>query len=239
MKRETKPFLLVERGGDAGEQGRKFYLDKERVVLGRRDEASTFLPDIEFDNPWVSRKHAEIRCKDELCVLTDTDSKHGTEIKRASQPNWKHLEPHVQHPLEHNDSIRLAKGQILLRYCKSASTLDKLPIEPLLVDVETRKVFVAGKEVQLSPKEYDLLVVLSDTKAHHLDEIAQKVWPEDMVLGNGESPGEERGTSDETIQRCVTRLRRKLEHAPEDPEHATGIHITPVRGFGYRLDVDA
>jgi two-component system, OmpR family, KDP operon response regulator KdpE len=88
----------------------------------------------------------------------------------------------------------------------------------LRVDLVKRIVTLAGAEVKLSPKEYDILRVMVQhagkaiTHKHLLDE----VWG---------------GSADVQYLRVYVRqLRQKIEAAPEDPRY-----ITTETGVGYRL----
>ncbi|WP_185984649.1 response regulator transcription factor [Aureimonas mangrovi] len=88
----------------------------------------------------------------------------------------------------------------------------------LRVDLVKRIVTLAGAEVKLSPKEYDILRVMVQhagkaiTHKHLLDE----VWG---------------GSTDVQYLRVYVRqLRQKIEQSPEDPRY-----ITTETGVGYRL----
>lgn len=91
------------------------------------------------------------------------------------------------------------------------------------VEVRTasRTVFRNGESVQLTPKEFDLLVALFDrngaiaSRAELLDE----VWD----YANTD-------VATRTVDIHVAELRRKLEDDPSDPEH-----LLTVRKAGYRL----
>lgn len=88
----------------------------------------------------------------------------------------------------------------------------------LSVDLVKRIVRVAGKEVKLSPKEYDILRVL----VQH----AGKVITHRHLLG--EVWG---GSTDVQYLRVYVRqLRQKIERSPDHPQY-----ITTETGVGYRL----
>ncbi|HEY8531003.1 MAG TPA: response regulator transcription factor [Limnochorda sp.] len=90
----------------------------------------------------------------------------------------------------------------------------------ILVDDERKHVEVAGRKVELSPKEYELLCLLISRpgKVFSSEEILNRIWP-----GKPYSSGED-------AKKYIHFLRNKLE---EDPEHPT--RIVTVRGFGYKL----
>jgi DNA-binding response OmpR family regulator len=87
------------------------------------------------------------------------------------------------------------------------------------VDLERRLVTRGGEEVELTPREYDLLVFLvqNDGRAVTRDQILVAVW------------GETYFGTDRTVDNFVTRLRQKLD-AADGP-----VHFLTVRGIGYRF----
>ena len=67
-------LLVVRRGPNAGS---KFLLDSDVTTVGRHPESDIFLDDIT-----VSRRHAEIRRKDERFVVHDVGALNGTYVNR-------------------------------------------------------------------------------------------------------------------------------------------------------------
>jgi DNA-binding response OmpR family regulator len=88
----------------------------------------------------------------------------------------------------------------------------------LLTDPDRRLVFVNGREVQLTPKEFEVLKYLVRHPGSVLstDAILAYAWGADY-LG-----------SDHLVKQLVYRLRSKLELDPEEPRY-----IVTVRGSGY------
>ncbi|MBC7104884.1 MAG: winged helix-turn-helix transcriptional regulator, partial [Firmicutes bacterium] len=84
---------------------------------------------------------------------------------------------------------------------------------------EDRRVLAADREVPLTPKEYDLLLLLArhPRRAFSRQELLDRVWGYDYV-------GDERAVDD-----LVKRVRKKLRAAGA----RTG--VATVWGFGYRL----
>jgi DNA-binding response OmpR family regulator len=89
------------------------------------------------------------------------------------------------------------------------------------VDMDGRRVSVNGAELMLSPKEFDLLALLSRDSGKVLsrERIIDVVWDEHWFK------------STKTLDMHIVSLRRKLAGAG-----ATAAHITTLRGVGYRLD---
>ena len=91
---------------------------------------------------------------------------------------------------------------------------------PLTVEPRSRRVTVAGRPVELSPKEFDLLAYLAAragtvvTKRELLSEVWQLPY----------------GGSDKTVDAHLSWLRRKLGESAAEPRL-----IQTVRGVGVRL----
>lgn len=106
----------------------------------------------------------------------------------------------------------------------SASKEEKTPaknemhIRDLLVDLDSRRVFVDGKESYLTAKEFDLLELLMKTpgKVYSREKLLDTVWGFDY-------PGDVR-----TVDVHVRRLREKIEKNPSAPEY-----IFTKWGVGY------
>lgn len=84
------------------------------------------------------------------------------------------------------------------------------------IDVEMRRVTVAGAEVELTPKEFDLLALLvrNPDRPFSRDELLDRVWRNDYEI------------TDRTVDTHVQRLRKKLG--------AEANAIQTVWGVGYR-----
>ena len=90
----------------------------------------------------------------------------------------------------------------------------------LTIDVDSHEVRLGGTQVDLSPTEFKLLVVLAGApgRMHGYAALLRQVWGPEYV--------------DELdfLRVYVSRLRRKLEADPNDPKR-----IMTERGFGYRF----
>lgn len=93
----------------------------------------------------------------------------------------------------------------------------------LQVDLAHRRVLKAGKEVALTPTEYDILKALVQNagKVMTHQQIILKVW--------GGGYAEEA----HLLRVNISNLRRKIESDPTRPEH-----VTTEPGVGYRLRID-
>ncbi|MCL6626219.1 response regulator transcription factor [Alicyclobacillus shizuokensis] len=100
-----------------------------------------------------------------------------------------------------------------------------LTFPDLNIHIEARRVEVAGKEVALTPKEFDLLVYMAQRpeKVFSREELLRDVW-------NYQFYGDQR-----TVDTHVKRLREKLGHA--SPK--VSAYIVTVWGVGYKFEVGA
>jgi DNA-binding response OmpR family regulator len=88
----------------------------------------------------------------------------------------------------------------------------------ITVDASSRRVTVDGEEVALTPKEYDLLLVLMRRAGVVIprDELMRDVWQTEWFGAT------------KTLDMHISTLRRKLGDA--------GASITTVRGVGFRME---
>ena len=77
------------------------------------------------------------------------------------------------------------------------------------IDIESRRVFIDGQEVNLTAKEFDLLELLAKNqdKVYSRDQLLNLVW-------GYEYPGDAR-----TVDVHIRRLREKIEKTPSNPKY--------------------
>jgi DNA-binding response OmpR family regulator len=114
----------------------------------------------------------------------------------------------------------LARIRAVIRRAEHKRISPRPPIEagPLAIDFGNRKVTLEGKEVTLTPTEYDLLAHLAINESRVITHRAllQAVW------------GPEYGDETEYLWAYIRRLRRKLEADPKSPQY-----ILTQPGVGY------
>ncbi len=117
----------------------------------------------------------------------------------------------------------LARVEALLRRAQPANgsaPAQVLRFGEVEIHTATRTVTKAGREVALTPKEYDLLLALfkrNGAIASRIDLMTQ-VW------------GYSAAVLSRTVDTHIAELRRKLENGAPEPKH-----ILTVRKIGYRL----
>lgn len=204
VRRTDEPMQVVDLGDGT-------------FTIGRGSEN-----DLRVDDKFVSRRHAQIRLASHGYVLEDLGSKNGTYV------NGVRIGIGPQ-PLCDGDQITLGTGVITVQFRSSDATITlmdvgSLPRKGIHVDEGTRQVWSDGGKVEpeLSSKEFQLLCLLyrNRGKACSKNVIAAAVWPERP----------ERDVSDDEISQCISRLRRRVERDPSNPEY-----IMNIRGYGYKL----
>jgi two-component system response regulator QseB len=221
-------FFIIEQGNNE-DIGKVFTLAPNTALIGRQTNESN--PIICLHDIRVSREHAELVYQQGCYYLRDLCSKNGTEI------DGERIQSGKLYPLKHNSSIGLgitAEGPcILLRFSVSNETVPIMvspkerrevrPVEWLRVDEEKKEVWVDGKPIALSRKEYNLIRLLNHYagKVCLKDDIISAVWPEvqDTV-----------GVTDATLDQLIHRLREKIEINPAQPNR-----IISKKGFGFML----
>jgi len=119
----------------------------------------------------------------------------------------------------------VARIKAVLRRAKmsvstEAKTKEKLEFGDVVIDVKGRIVLKRGIPVDLSPKEFDLLVTLAENEGRVMSReyLLNHIWGDDFY------------GDDRTVDVHIRWLREKLEDDPSNPEH-----IQTVRGIGYIL----
>jgi two-component system KDP operon response regulator KdpE len=116
----------------------------------------------------------------------------------------------------------LARVRVALRHAAHPA-LGHAPVfqtGDLEVDLERRSVTVGGREVHLTPTEYELLKVFISNP--------DKVLTDRMLLQRAWGP--EYGSEGHYLHVYVARLRKKLEADPQNPRY-----LRTEPGVGYRL----
>jgi DNA-binding response OmpR family regulator len=114
----------------------------------------------------------------------------------------------------------LARAEVLLRRLKR-DTAEIYTFGDCRLDCEARTFTRGGKEVPLSPKEFELLRFLASRPSQALSRelIMNTVWGYDAAV------------TPRSIDRFVNALRNKIEK-----DHARPRHIRTVREFGYKFE---
>jgi two-component system KDP operon response regulator KdpE len=114
----------------------------------------------------------------------------------------------------------MARMRVSLRRAASSEHEPVLQCGDLVVDIVQRRVTVAGREIKLTPTEYELIKILAQHRGRVLThkQLLKAVW------GNT--------YNDDThyIRVYIGQLRRKIEENPTQPRY-----IITESGVGYRM----
>jgi DNA-binding response OmpR family regulator len=113
----------------------------------------------------------------------------------------------------------LARVRAQLRGPADNGSATTVVVGDLTIDRGARRAFLAGAEVELRPKEFDLLALLASNAGTAVtrERIMSEVWDTDWL-----------GTT-KTLDMHISSLRKKLA--------GSTVTITTLRHVGYRLDV--
>ena len=97
-------------------------------------------------------------------------------------------------------------------------------IEDLEINLDTHEIFIDGKEVKLTPTEFDILVLLAKNrgKVFSISNIYESVWNQEFM------------ESDNTVMVHIRKIREKIESDPRKPRF-----IKTVWGVGYKIEKQA
>ncbi|MFC1935202.1 FHA domain-containing protein [Chloroflexota bacterium] len=214
MEEPSGAVLVVEKGMA---EASVIPLDKRVHILGKAAGADTAV-----DNPYVSRRHAEVCFVEGRYQVRDLGSKNGTFVNGSavgSAAQW----------LNNGDRIELGRDQVVLRFQTSSGTITLPSSEEtspgaILVDARSQKVQVGERLLAppLSAREFAVLLLMYERKGEACsgNEIASRGWPERDQIN----------VAEREIEQCVRRLRLRLEPDPSQP-----CHILTVPGRGYKL----
>ena len=90
----------------------------------------------------------------------------------------------------------------------------------LCIDSLTRRVTQNGKEISLTPKEFDILYFLARNRGEVFtkEQIYQAVWDSEYLL------------DDSNIMAFIRKIRKKIEPNPDSPQY-----ILTIWGIGYKF----
>ena len=117
----------------------------------------------------------------------------------------------------------VARVKRLFQRTEAAKTVvsaeeNKIKAGDLLIYKEDRRVFWQGKEVDVTTKEFDMLLYLAEheNRAFSREELLMTIWGDDYY------------GSDRAVDDLVKRIRKKIPDIP----------LETVWGYGYRLRIE-
>ncbi|MEG1584515.1 MAG: response regulator transcription factor, partial [Anaerovorax sp.] len=116
----------------------------------------------------------------------------------------------------------LRRNKIMQPQLTKEKAETKYIYEGLLVDTEVYKVYLDGQEISLTPKEFQILLLLiaQPKRVFSMDQIFELVWKTDSLKGDSR-----------TVMVYISNLRKKIE-----PEERGTHYIVNIRGVGYKFN---
>lgn len=183
----------------------------EEALLHKDDDVHLWIVDIMLDSHSGFELLNEIKaCKPDMPIVFM--SARDQEFDRVIGLE-KGCDEYITKPFNIKEVI-LRIHNILKRVYKDGPTLTY--IDGYAIDEEKRKVLFNNNEIELTTKEYELLLYFIKNKgiAISREQVLSKVWDENYF------------GSDRVVDDTLRRLRKKM------PE----LNIKTIYGFGYRLD---
>ncbi len=128
---------------------------------------------------------------------------------------------YITKPFSMRELIAMVKA-VLRRMSRNEREVENiLQIGDIQIDRERYRVKIAEKEIQLSVKEFKLLVFLATNpgKIYNREQLLDSVWGDDVYV------------TPRAVDVYIRRLREKIEKNPEEPEL-----IKTRRGIGYYFE---
>lgn len=102
----------------------------------------------------------------------------------------------------------------------TSGSFDEIRVGELRIELQSRRVFARGEEVELRPLEYELLLFLASSpgRVFTREQVLEAVW-------QTQAEGYEKA-----VNTCINRLRNVIELDPRAPKY-----ILTIWGVGYRF----
>ncbi len=205
---ELLSVLLTSRGYET----RKAYTGGQCLSLYQEYEPHLVLLDVMLPDisGWEVLREIRKRGKEPVVMVTAC-RRLEDRVKGLSEG----ADDYIRKPFE-NDEV-LARIEAVLRRCYYQE-----PSGEVQIDDVRKEVHVRDKPVSLSPKEYQLISLLTSEpeKVFSPEEIIAHLWSDNPYA------------SAQDVQKYIYLLRKKIEEDPSNPRV-----IVTRRGFGYQLTV--
>lgn len=191
-------------------------------VMNENDSYSLIILDVMLPNMDGFQVLSEIRKYSNVPVLMLTAK--GSEPDKVTGLSLG-ADDYLTKPFSINELI--ARVQSLIRRYTTFNSRDSISIltfKGIVIDKEIRTVHVEDKLIDLTGKEFDLLVFLASNKGRVFTkkQIYTQVWNDDYSF------------DDNNIMSFISKLRKKIEPNSEQP-----FYILTVHGVGYRFNKEA
>jgi two-component system KDP operon response regulator KdpE len=192
---------------------------EEALEIVRSEEPDLILLDVNMPGIGGLEACREIREHSDVPIIMLT-------VKSAEKDKVQALDAGADDYVVKPFSIEelLARIRAALRRASAGEPISPISSPELQIDFETRKVFVQGRPVRLTPKEFGLLQQLVANAGKPLAHrtLLQSVW------------GPDYGEETEYLRVFINQLRKKIEPDPHNPRY-----ICTEPWVGYRFEPPA
>lgn len=96
-----------------------------------------------------------------------------------------------------------------------------IEIDDLVINVDTHEIKLGGRDIKLTPREFDILELLARNRGivFSIEKIYERVWKEDFL------------ESENTVMVHIRKIREKIERDTRNPSY-----IKTVWGVGYKIE---
>ena len=193
-----------------GYEVRSYYTYEEAIAHVQDDDVHLWILDIMLDDKSGFDLIEEIRLqgRDIPVIFMSARDKEFDRIIGLE----KGSDDYITKPFSPKELV-LRVNNVIKRVYKNAN--NRIQIDGYELDEEQRKVFAGSDEIDLTTKEFDLLMMFIKNKgiAFSRDKILENVWEENYY------------GSDRVVDDTLRRLRKKLPN----------LNIHTIYGYGYRL----
>ena len=195
-----------------------------RLLAENKDACALIILDVMMPDMDGFQVLQKIRAKNNVPVLMLT-AKSGEEDKVAGLRLW--ADDYLTKPFSINE-LMARVNSLIRRYTTlnpvAGNEAATMLLKDMVIDKVNRTVTVQNLPVELTGKEFDLLVFLASNKGRVFTkkQIYTQVWAEEYAF------------DDSNIMSFISKLRKKVEPNPDQP-----FYIQTVRGVGYRFNKEA
>lgn len=195
-----------------------------RLMEENKDTCSLIILDVmmpDMDGFQVLQKIREKNCVPVLMLTAKSDEEDKVSGLRMGADDY------LTKPFSINE-LMARVNSLIRRYTTlnpvAGSEAATMLLKDMVIDKANRMVTVRNLPVDLTSKEFDLLLFLASNKGRVFTkkQIYTRVWAEEYAF------------DDSNIMSFVSKLRKKIEQNPEQP-----FYIQTVRGVGYRFNKEA
>lgn len=213
---EAVSFYLEQEGY----QVYKAYDGEEAVEIINKEQIQLLITDLEL--PKLDGLHVILKIRENNSLPIIILSGKSSEQDKIQGLNAG-ADDYVTKPCSILELIARVKSQ-LRRYMQLRNISQEIAhiykVDDLVINDDTRKVTVGGKDVRLTPIEYKILTLLvkDKGKVYSIEQIYETIW-------NMRAIG-----ADNTIAVHIRHIREKIENNPKEPKY-----LKVVWGTGYKV----